>query len=104
MQRDDSEKNEQKTLIDYFQEEDEIYPLATYSGQPEFAVLERDRYNVTNEEEIPSISLSTNLGVNELPPLPADHTQVYQDVHYELERWTVFRALPIMMQFDQKLH
>ncbi len=32
MQRDDSEMNEQKTLIDYFQEEDEIYPLATYTG------------------------------------------------------------------------
>lgn len=61
MVRDLSENNEQKTPINYFQEEDEIYPLASYQGQPEFSIFERDRYNVENDDELPSVSISTNL-------------------------------------------
>lgn len=101
MVRDLSENNEQKTPMNYFQEEDEIYPLATYQGQPEFSLIERERYNVENDEELPSVSVSTNLAVNELPPQPSEHTINYQEVHYELERWTIFRALPMMMHYDQ---
>lgn len=78
MVRDMSENNEMKTPINYFQEEDEIYPLANYTGQPEFAMFERERYNVDNDEELPSVSTSTNLAVNELPPLPSEHTLNYQ--------------------------
>lgn len=75
--------------------------MASYSGQPEFAVFERERYNVDNDEDLPVVAMSTNYEVNELPPLPSDFTINYQEVHYELERWTVFRGLPIMMKFDQ---
>jgi hypothetical protein len=28
---------------------------------PEFSVFERERYNVENDEDLPSVSLSTNL-------------------------------------------
>lgn len=77
MVRDMSENTEQKTPINYFLEEDEIYPLATYNGLPEFAVFERERYNVENDDELPSVSMSTSLGPNELPPLPSDHTLNY---------------------------
>jgi hypothetical protein len=28
----------------------------------------------------------------------------YQEVHYELERWTIFRGLPMMMQYDQVMN
>lgn len=77
MVRDMSENTEQKTPINYFLEEDEIYPLATYNGQPEFSVFERERYNVENDEELPSVSMSTNMGPNELSPLPSDHTLSY---------------------------
>ena len=101
MVRDMTENNEQKTPLNYFLEEDEPYPLANYTGQPEFALFERDRYNVENDDELPSITLSTNLQVNELPPLPSDHTYNYQDVHWELERWTIFKSFPMMLQYDQ---
>ena len=66
-------------------------------------MFERERYNVTNDEELPSISISTNMKPHDLPPLPTDHTLVYQQVHYDLEKWTVFRALPEMMKFDQSI-
>lgn len=77
MVRDMSENNEQKTPMNYFLEEDEIYPLATYTGQPEFSMFERDNYNVENDDELPSVSVSTNLAVNELPPLPSEHSLNY---------------------------
>lgn len=103
MVRDMSENNEQKTPMHYFLEEDEPYPLATYNGQPEYSIFERERFNVENDDELPSVSISTNLAVNELPPLPSEHTLNYQEVHYELERWTIFRGLPMMMQYDQAM-
>jgi hypothetical protein len=101
MVRDMSENTEQKTPLSYFVEEDELYPLASYQGQPEFSVFERERYHVENDDELPSVSLSTNLAPNELPPMPNEHTLNYQEVHYELERWSIFRGLPMMMKFDQ---
>ncbi len=103
MVRDMSENTEQKTPINYFIEEDEIYPLANYDGQPEFSIFERERYNVENDDELPSVTMSTNLGPNELAPLPSEHTLNYQQVHWELERWTIFRGLPLMMQYDQAM-
>lgn len=103
MVRDMSENNEQKLPVDYFLGEDEEYPMKGYTGLPEFALFERERYNVENDEDIPSVSISTNLGVNELAPLPAEHTLNYQQFHQELERWTVFRGLPMMMQFDNAI-
>lgn len=104
MVRDMSENIEQKTPLNYFVEEDEIYPMSNYSGQPEYAIFERDKYNVENDDELPSVSMSSNLAVNELPPLPSEHTLNYQEVHYELERWTIFRGLPMLMQYDQAMN
>jgi hypothetical protein len=100
MVRDMTENNELKTPYNYLIEEDEIYPCASYTGQPEFALFERERYNVENDEELPSVTMTTNMGPNELPPLPSDHTYNYQEVHWELERWTIFKGLPMMMQYD----
>jgi hypothetical protein len=48
--------------------------------------------------------MTTNLGVNELPALPSEFTLNYQDVHYELERWTIFRGLPMLMHYDQAMN
>lgn len=49
------------------------------------------------------MTLSTNLAPNELAPLPSEHTYNYQEVHWELERWTIFKGLPMMMQYDQAM-
>jgi hypothetical protein len=40
------------------------------------------------------------MGVNELHPLPSEYTYNYQEFHPELERWAIFRGLPMMMQYD----
>lgn len=45
--------------------------------------------------------MTTNMAINELPPLPSEHSYNYQEVMFELERWTIFRALPPMMKFDK---
>ena len=77
MVRDETEKHETLTMSQYFMEEDEIYPLVGYQGAPEFAMFERERFNVTNDEEIPSVSVSSNLGPHDLAPLPSEFTLVY---------------------------
>lgn len=46
-------------MSDYFIEEDEPYPLANYDGTPEFDLMNPDCYTVNNEDELPSVSLST---------------------------------------------
>ena len=33
---------------------------------------------------------------DELLPMPNDHTLNYTELHYELERWSLFRALPLL--------
>jgi hypothetical protein len=43
------------------------------------------------------------MGVNELHPVPTKYTNNYQELHPELERWTIFRGLPMMMKYDQAL-
>lgn len=70
---------------------------------PEFELAEDEKYNVQNEDEMPSISYSTHLSPHELTPLPATHGLDYQKVHYELENWTMFRTLPQMMHYDQSM-
>jgi hypothetical protein len=44
------------------------------------------------------------MGVNELAPLPSEHTFNYQEVHWELEKWTIFRSLPMMMEYDSAMN
>ena len=100
MQKENNENHEQQTMGQYFVEEDEMYPAANYDGVPEQHFLEFENFNVENEEEIPSLSFSSNMSPTDLPPLPPTHTKIYQNVHYELERWSVFRSLPEMMKFD----
>lgn len=67
-------------------------------------MFDRDQYNVKFEEELPAISYHTNIGVNELLPVPPDYTLDYQSVHWELERWSIFRSLPQMMNYDNSMN
>ena len=101
MTKDETEKTENKTMITYFLSEDELYPLQKYDGQPEFSIFDKSQYNVKFEEEMPALTFHTNIGVNDLLPVPPEFTLVYQDVHWELEKWSIFRTLPLMMKYDQ---
>ena len=49
------------------------------------------------------MSITTNLEVGELPPLPSEFTFNYQEFHPELEKWTVFRAMPMLMKYDRSV-
>jgi hypothetical protein len=76
--RDLTENVEHKSYVHYFQEEDEIYPLATYQGIPEQSVFEREEYNVENDDELPAVTFASSMAPNELAPLPSEHTYDYQ--------------------------
>ena len=100
MLRDLTENIEHKSFIHYFQKEDEVYPLQNYKGIPEQVFFEREEYNVENDDELPAVNVTSSMNPDELAPLPSDHTYDYQQVHWELERWSIFRGLPMMMQYD----
>jgi hypothetical protein len=99
--RDDSESNEHLHPAEYWLENEDDYPNQGGKGLPEFALFNRSSYNVNDEDELPALILTTTMGVNELPPLPSEHTYNYQEVMYELERWTIFKALPGMLNYDK---
>lgn len=73
----DSEPNEDKHMIGYLLEEDEEYPLATFDGAPEFSFNDREQFMTNNDDDLPSISLTSNTGPHDLPPQPAEHTLIY---------------------------
>lgn len=75
----------------------------SYKGTPEFSLLNREEYNVEDDDLLPTLALTTNMDVNELRPLPSEHTLNYQHFHPELERWAIFRGLPMMMKYDQAM-
>ncbi len=77
--------------------------MQKYKGIPEFAMADRDSYNVEDDNDIPSLTMTSNMGVNELPPLPSEYNQNYQEVMFELERWAIFRALPPMIKYNKML-
>lgn len=95
-----TDNHEQKMMTSHFLEEEDFYPLAGYDGAPEFDLLDREKYTVQNDDDLPTISFSTNIGPNELTPLPIEHTLNYQEYHHELENWTLFRSLPIVTKYD----
>jgi len=61
-------------------------------------------YNVELDEDIPTLRMTSNMAPNELPPIPAEHSLRYQEVHPEWEQWAVFRALPSALKLDGILH
>jgi hypothetical protein len=63
--------------VNFIIEDDENVPLLNYQGIPEWSVFDRDEYNVENDEDLPSLSLTTAIGVNELPVLPSTFTNNY---------------------------
>jgi len=46
----------------------------------------------------------SNTGLNELAPQHNDNTLNYQNFHYELERWAIFRSLPQLMNYDRSMN
>ena len=61
----------------WFFDQDVDYPLQGYDGIPEYDLADDEKYNVQNEDEMPSISYSTHMSPHELTPLPATHELDY---------------------------
>jgi len=70
-------------------------------GRPEFALFSKQNYNIQEGTKNPEITFSSNMGPNELPVLQPDAPMMYQKLHDQLERWTIFRMLPQILAYDK---
>ena len=52
---------------------------------------------------MPFLRFHTPIRENELLPVPEDHTLDFSKIMWELERWTLFKSLPSLMEFDANL-
>lgn len=95
--------NEVKNPNSYFFQYDELYPMQTYKGQPEFELFNRENFQADSPETLPQITFTSSTSANELLPQHDDNTLDWQKLHPELESWTAFRALPELMKFDSKM-
>lgn len=68
MVRDEAAMNEIKQASMYYFDQDELYPMQNFTGQPEFELFNRDNYNVNDFSELPQVTFMSNTGVNELAP------------------------------------
>ena len=68
--------------------------MQNYDGVPERALFDRDNFNVKSDEELPQITFTSNMGPLDLPPIDKDYCKEYQRMHWQLEGWAIFRALP----------
>lgn len=77
MVRDADSMNEIKSPSMYYFDNDEMYPMQNYHGQPEFEMFNRESFNVADTNELPQLTFMSNTWVNELPPQHNDNTLDY---------------------------
>lgn len=70
-------KVEHKSMIEYHLEEDELYPLANFDGQPEFAISDLGNFNHDEDSDFKGLAFTTQMAPNELAPKLPDHTLIY---------------------------
>lgn len=89
--------------IDNFLERDEMYPQQNYQGLPEFDIADRTFYDTNQPGKLPHLRFHTHIKEDELLPFPEQHTKDFSEIMWELERWTLFKALPSLVQFDNNI-
>ena len=52
----------------------EMYPMQTYEGLPEFVLTNRKNFNVSDASELPQVTFMSNTDLNELTPQHNDNT------------------------------
>jgi len=72
-----------------------------YRGAAEFDLVDRNKYDLKLPGQLPHVRFSSHIGAEELLPFPDTHTLDHNKIHWELERWTLFTALPKLMEFDK---
>lgn len=98
-----ADSNEVRQPLTYLFNNNEAFPMAGYTGQPEFELYERESYNVSNDKDLPQLTFTSNIGVDELYPQHNENTLNYQLLHPELERWALFRSLPPLLKYEKAL-
>ena len=102
------QKNEEETMIiekkDHiagFLSQNHLYEMEGYEGIAEFDVANFDQYQ--NTGRLPFLRFSSHIAKDELLPIPEKHTLDYSELHWELERWTLFKSLPNLINFDKNM-
>ena len=75
-----------------------------YDGIPEFDISDRTKWDMSRGEKLPFLRFHSHIAEDELLPIPDEHTLNYQQVHWELERWSIFKALPTLINWDRNVH
>lgn len=92
---------EYKDLIDNKLMQEELFDMQHYDGVPEFDMTDHFKYDHSLPGKMPALRFHTQIDQDELLPMPEDHTLRYSELHYEIERWSLFKTLPMIMEFDQ---
>jgi hypothetical protein len=88
---------------DDFLKKNQMYSMQDYQGIPEFDIAEKDNYNARQGEKLPFLRFSSNKPDEVALPIHEDYSLRYSDVHYEIERWTLFNHLPTLAMYDKKV-
>lgn len=91
---------EYKDEVEEYLNADEAHAMQHYEGVPEFAVADSSLYD-EGKGKLPYLRFHTTIREDELLPLPENYTLDYSEVQWELERWTLFQALPNLMSIDR---
>ena len=64
-------------------------------------MFDKTNFSVPEGARNPELTYQRNMGPNELPVMQPDAPSNYNHVHYELEKWSVYRMLPQLLRFDK---
>ena len=87
--------------FDYFFGSDEKFnKLEDFDGRPEFMLQHKENFKRKEHERV-EVNFLSNQGPKELSPISPDMPMMYQDIHYNLESWTIFRLLPQLLHWEK---
>ena len=64
---------------------------------------QKENFKRKEGENGPYVNFMSNLGPRELSPISPDAPLMYQDLHYNLESWSVFRLLPQLLHWEKAM-
>ena len=89
-------------MFDYFFSADEKFSkLEDFDCRPEFMLQQKENFKRKEGENGPEVNFMSNMGPRELSPISPDAPLMYQDLHYNLESWQIFRLLPQLLHWEK---
>lgn len=74
-----------------------------YEGAAEWDIADRAKYDTKLPGQLPFLRFHSHIKEDELLPIPEEHTMLHEDFQWEIERWTLFMALPKLMNWDKQM-